>query len=129
MTPLQNNKSFLHSICSFKLGLFNAISEASRILRIRLFSGAANKIFQENLWLKFSFKCFAGLESLEVFSCSFHRSSALRLFSPMYLCSKTYTPSYMPHDGFGLALFSLKSCLTFCVIYFILISYGLSVNS
>ena len=51
MTPLRNNKSFLDSICSFKLGLFNAISEASRILRIRLFSGVANKIFQENLWL------------------------------------------------------------------------------
>ena len=42
MTPLRNNKSFLDSICSFKLGLFNAISEASRILQIRLFSGAAN---------------------------------------------------------------------------------------
>ena len=53
MTPLRNNKSFLDSICSFKLGLFNAISEVSRILRICLFSGAANKIFQENLGLSF----------------------------------------------------------------------------
>ena len=34
MTPFQNNKSFLDSICSFKLGLFNMISEASRILQI-----------------------------------------------------------------------------------------------
>ena len=129
MTPLRNNKSFLNSICSFKLGLFNAISEASRILRIRLFSGAANKIFQENLWLKFSFKCFAGSESLEVFSCSSHHSSTLRLVSPMYVCSQTLTPSYMPHDGCGFLPFSLKSCLTFFVIYFILILYELLVNS
>ena len=80
MTPLRNNKSFLDSICSFKLGLFNAILEPSRILRIRLLSGAANKMFQENLWLKFCFKCFAGLESLEVFSCTSHRSCTLSLF-------------------------------------------------
>ena len=67
MTPLRNNKSFLDAICLFKLGLFNTISETSRILQIHLFSGAANKLLQENLWLKFSFKCFADLESLEVF--------------------------------------------------------------
>ena len=108
MTLLRNKKSFLDSIYSFKLGLFNTISEASRILRIRLFSGAANKILQENLWLKFSFKCFAGLESLEIFSCSSHRSSTLRLVSPMYVCSQTHTPSYMTHDGCGFLLFSLK---------------------
>ena len=129
MTPLQNNKSFLDSIYLFKLGLFNVISETSRILQICLFSGAANKIFQENLWLKFSFKCFSGSESLEVFSCSSHRSSTLRLVSPMYVCSQTHTPSYMTHDGCGFLLFSLKSCLTFFVIHFILISYELLVNS
>ena len=67
MTPLGNNKSLLDSICSFKLGLFNTISEASRILQIHLFSGAGNKLLQEDLQLKFSFKCFADLESLEVF--------------------------------------------------------------
>ena len=108
MTPLRNNKSFLDSICSFKLGLFNAISEASRILRIRLFSGAANKILQENLWLKFSFKCFAGSESLEIFSCSSHRSSTLHLVSPMYVSSQTHTPSYMTHDGCRFLFFNLK---------------------
>ena len=42
----------------FKLGLFNAIFQVSRILRIWLFSAAENNIFQENLWLKFSFKYF-----------------------------------------------------------------------
>ena len=125
LTPLRNNKSFLNSICSFKLGLFNAISEASRILRIRLFSGAANNIFQENLWLKFFFKCFAGPESLEIFSCSSHRNSTLRLVSPMYVCSQRHTPSYMTHAGCGFLLFSLKSCFTFFVINFILISYEL----
>ena len=129
MTPLRNNKSFLDSICSFKLGLFNAISEASRILRIRLFSGAANKIFQEHLWRKFSFKCFAGSESFEVFSCSSHRSSTLHLVLPKYICSQPHTPSYMTHDGCGFLLFSLKSFLTFFVIHFILISYELLVNS
>ena len=116
-------KTFLHSICSFKPGLFKAISEASRIVRIHMFSGAANKIFHENLWLKFSFKCFAGSKSLEIFSCSSHRSSTLRLVSPMYVCS------YMTHDGYGFLPFSLKSCLTFFVIHFILISYELFVNS
>ena len=120
MTLLQNNKSFLDSICSFKLGLLNAISEASRIIRIRLFSGTANKIFQENLWLKFSLKCFAGSESLEIFSCSSHCSFTLRLVSPMYVYSQTHTPSYMTHDG---------SCLTFFVIHFIVISYELFVSS
>ena len=110
MKPLRNNKSFLDSICSLKLGLFNAISEASRILGIRLFSGVTNKIFQENMWLKFSFKCFAGPESLEVLSCSPHRRSTLRLVWPMYVCSQTHTPSYMTHDGCGFLLFSLKSC-------------------
>ena len=129
MTPLRNNKSFLDSICSFKLGLFNAISEASRILRICLFSGAANKILQENLWLKFSFKCFAGSESLEIFSCSSHRSSTLRLISPMYICSQTHTHLHMTHDGCGFLLFSLKNCFTFFLIHFTLISYELLVNS
>ena len=129
MTSLRNNKRFLDSICSFKLGLFNAISEASRILRIRLFSGALNKIFHENLWFKFSFKCFAGSESLEIFSCSSHFSSALHLVSPMYVSSQTHTPSYMTHDGCGFLLFSLKSCLNFFAIHFILISYQLLVNS
>ena len=129
MTPLRNNRSFLDPICSFKLSLFNAISEVSRILRNRLLSGAASKIFKENLWLKFSFKCFAGSESLEISSCSSHRSSTLRLVSPMYVCSQTHTPSYMIRDGCGFLLFSLKRCLTFFVIYFILISYELLVNS
>ena len=130
MTPLQNNKSFLDSIYLFKLGLFNVISETSRILQICLFSGAANKIFQENLWLKFSFKSFAGSKSLEVFSCSSHCSSTLHLISPMYVCSQTHAPSYMTtHDGCGFLLFSLKSCLTFFVIHFILILYELLVNS
>ena len=129
MTQLRNNKSYLDSICSFKLGLFNGISEASIILRVRLFSGAANKIFHENLWLKFSFKCFAGSESLEMFSCSPHRSSTLRLVSPMYICSQTHTHSYMPHDGCGFLYFSLKSCLTFFLIHFILILYELLINS
>ena len=129
MTPLRNSKSFLDSICSFKLGRFNAISEASRILRICLFSGAANKIFQENLWLKFSFKCFAGSESLKVFSCSSHRVSELRLVLPMYVCSQTHTPSYMTHGRCGFLLFSLKICLTFFVIHLILILYELLVNS
>ena len=128
MTPLRNNKSFLDSIWSFKLGLFNAISKASRILRIRLFSGAANKIFHENLRLKFSFKCFAGSESLQIFSCSSHRSSTLRFVSPMYVCSETHTPSYMTHDGCGFLLFSLKICLIFFVIQFILTSYELLLN-
>ena len=127
MTLLRNNKSFLDSISSFNVGLFNTISEASRILRICLFSAAANKIFQENLWLKFSLKCFAGLESLEVFSCSSHRSSALRLVLLMYVSSQTHTPSYMTH-GCGFLLFSLKNCFTFFVIHFILISYELLVN-
>ena len=129
MTPLRNNKSFLDSICSFKRGLFNVISEASRTLQIRLFSGAANKFFQENLFLKFSFKCFASSESLDVFSCSSNRSSTLRPASPMYVCSQTHIHSYMAHDGWGLLLFSFKSCFTFFVIHFILISYELLVNS
>ena len=128
MTPLRNNKSFLDSIWSFKLGLFNAISKASRILRICLFTGSANKTFHENLWLKFSFKCFAGSESLQIFSCSSHRSSTLRFVSPMYVCSETHTPSYMTHDGCGFLLFSLKICLIFFVIQFILTSYELLLN-
>ena len=126
MTPLRNNKSFLDSICSIKLGLFDA---NLRILQICLFSGSANKILQENLWLKFSFKCFAGSESLEVFSCFSHLSSTLRLVSPIYICSQTHTSSYMTYDGCGFVLFSLKSYLTFSVIHFILISYELLVNS
>ena len=128
MTPLQINKSFLNSVSLFKLGLFNAISEASRILRIRLFSGAVNRIFQENLWLKFSFKCFAGSESLEIFSCSSHCSSMLRPVSPMYACLQTHTLSSMTHAECGFLLFSLKSCFTFIVIHFILTSYELFFN-
>ena len=129
MTPLRNNKSFLDSICSFKFGLFNAILEGSRILGIRLFSGAANKIFQQNLWVKFSFKCATDSQSLEVFSCSFHRSCTLRLVSPKYVCSQTHTLSYMTHAGCGFLLFTLKSCFTFFVMHFILISYELLVSS
>ena len=129
MTTLQKHKSFLDLVCSFILGLFNTISEASRILRIRLFPGAANKIFHQNLWLKFSFKCFSGSASLDIFSCYFHRSSTLRLFSAMYVCSQTHTPEYMTHDGCGFLRFSLKSTLTFFLIHFILILYELVVNS
>ena len=92
MKPLRNNKSFLDSICWFKLFLFNMISELSRILQICFLSGAENKIFQENLWLKFSFKCFVASVSLEVFSCSSHRSSTLRLVPSMYVYSQTHTP-------------------------------------
>ena len=129
MTPLRNNKSFLDLVWLFKLDLFNAISEASRILRIPLFSGAVNRIFQENLWLKFSFKCFAGSESLEIFSCSSHCSSILCPVSPMYVCLQTHTLSYMTHAECGFLLFSLKSCSTFFVIHFILSVYELLVSS
>ena len=52
-----------------------------------------------------------------------------RLVSPMYVCSQTHTSSYMTHDGCGFLLFSLKICLTFFVIHFILISCELLVNS
>ena len=124
---IRNKKSFLNSICFFKLVLFNAVSEGSTILRIRLFSGAANKIFEANLWLKFSFKCFAGSESLEIFSCSSHRSSTLRLFSPMYICSQTHTPKYMTHAGCGFLLLSLKSCFTFSVIHCLIASLSLTI--
>ena len=96
MTPLRNNKSFSDLISSFKLGLIN---------------GAANKIFQENLWLKFSFKCFAGSE------CSCHHNSTLRPVSPMYVCSQTHTPWCMTHAGCEFLNFSLKSCFTFFVIH------------
>ena len=122
---MQNNKSFLNLTCLFKLDLFSAIWEASRILRIRLFSGPVKKFFQENLWLKFPFKCFAGSESLEVFSCSSRRSSTLRLVLPMYVCSQTHNPSYMTHAGCGFLIFSLKNGFFFFVIHFILISYEL----
>ena len=98
-------------------------------MRIRSFSVAVNKVFQENLWLKFPFKCFAGSESLEVFSCSSHRSSTLRLVSPMYVCSQIHTHSYITHYEYGFLLFSFKAFLTFFVIYFILISYELLVSS
>ena len=73
--------------------------------------------------------CFADVESLEVFSCSSNGSSTLHLVSSMYVCSQTHTPSYVTHDGNGFLLFSLKSCLTFFVIHFILISYELLVSS
>ena len=92
MTLLQNNKSFLDSICSFKLGLLNAISEASRIIRIRLFSGTANKIFQENLWLKFSLKCFAGSESLLMFFPS--QFYIMPRFANVCLLTNTYPLKY-----------------------------------
>ena len=128
MTPLQINKSFLDSVSLFKLGLFDGISEASRILQIRLFFGVVNRIFQENLWLKFSFKCFAGSESLKIFSCFSHRSSMLRPVSLMYVCSQTHTLSSMTHAECRLLLFSLKSCFTFIVIHFILTSYELFFN-
>ena len=129
MTPLRNDKSFLDSICSLNLGLFKAISEESRTLWICLCSGTTNKIFQENLWLKFSLKCFTGSESLEVFPCSSHHSSTLCLVLPMYVCSQTHTHSNMTHDGCGFLLFSFKSCSTFLVIHFILILYELLVSS
>ena len=96
-TTLRNNKSFLDSICLLKLGLFNVISEASRILQIPLFSGAVNNFFQENLWLKPSFKCFEGSKSLEIFSSSSHRSSTLGPVLPMYICSQTHTPARIWH--------------------------------
>ena len=49
VTPLGNDKSFLELICSFKLGLFNAISEASRIVRICFVSGATKQNFPGKL--------------------------------------------------------------------------------
>ena len=71
--------------------------------------------------------CFADVESLEVFSRSSRGSS--NLVSLMYVCSQTHTPWYMTHDGNGFLLFSLKSCLTFFVIHFVLIPYELLVSS
>ena len=54
----------------------------------------------------------------------------LHYVSFRYVCLFTKTPPlYMTHDGCGFLLFNLKSCLTFFVIHFILISYELLVNS
>ena len=114
-------------ICWFKLGLFNAILEASRILQICLFSGGAENIFHENLW--FSFKYFAGLKSLVIFSCSSHHNSMLHPTLPMYVCSKTHTPSYITHASCRFLLFSLNSCFILFAVHFILILYELLVSS
>ena len=115
VTSLWNNKSFLDLVCSFKLGLFNAIYETSRILKTCLFSGAANKIFHKSWWLKFFLKCFAGLESSELSSCSHS--------------SQTSSSSHTTHAECGYLLFSPKSCFIFFVINFFLISYKLLVRS
>ena len=116
MIPLRNNKSFLDSICSFKLGLFNAISEVSRILRICLFLV---------LQTKFSRKTF--LSSLVQGQNLWRFSHVIPIAVLRYVlfrrcvCSETHTHLYMAHTGCGFLLFSLKSCFTFFVIHFILI--------
>ena len=106
MTPLPNKKSFLDLICSCKLhvNLFNAISEISRFLQIPLFSGAANKTFQETCGLSFL-------------------SSVLQVTSRLTdICLLTnICPSYMTHPGCELLPFSLNLWFTFFVIYFVLI--------
>ena len=78
--------------------------------------------------LEVSCKSFAVSEHLEVFSCSSHRSSTLRLVSPMYVCSQIHTPSHMAQAGRAFLLFSLKSRFTLFVIHFILILFELLVS-
>ena len=132
MTPLRNNKSFLDSICFFKLGLLNVISEASRILWIRLFSGAVNKIFPENLWKSF-ISSVLHVQNLwkypHVLSIAVLLYVSFRQCISVDVCLQTHIPLYMAHDGFEFLLFNWKSCLNFFVIYFILISFELLIIS
>ena len=72
---------------------------------------------------------FCRFRIFEGIPCFSHRSSTLRLILVMYLCSQTYTPWHMAQDWCGFPRFRLKSCLTFFVIHFILISYELLVSS
>ena len=109
MRLLQNINIFLDSNFSFKLGLLNTILEALQILRIHLFSGGANKSFHKKLWLKFSFKCFKGVESLATSSHSSHCNYKNFPVSPMYVCSETHSSSYITYAECRFFLFSLNS--------------------
>ena len=103
---LRNNKKLFRFDLFFKLGLFNAILEAQRIFRIRLFSGDANNIFLENLWPQFLFQV----------PCRFIINGDIFMFfpwqfyftfqTPMYVCLQPHIPSYLAQCRF--LLFSLN---------------------
>ena len=120
MIPLRNNKSFLDSICSFKLGLFNAISEVSRILRIRLFLVLQTKFSRKTCDLSFLASLVQG-QNLWRFSLVIPIAVLRYVLFRRCVCSETHSHLYMAHTGCGFLLFSLKSGFTFFVIHFILI--------
>ena len=128
MIPLRNNKSFLDSICSFKLGLFNAISEVSRILRIRLFLVLQTKFSRKTCDLSF-LSIVLQVQNLwrlsHILPIAFLRYVSFR----RCMFAHKHTHSYVANAGCGFLLFSLKSCFTFFVIHFILNSYELLVSS
>ena len=95
MAPLRNNKRFLDLICSFKFGYFNAIPEASKILRICLFSGAASKTFHDTCDISF-LSCVLQVQNLQRY-CHVLPITILRLrpVSPMYLCPLCFISSIL----------------------------------
>ena len=64
VTPFLNNVSFFESFCSFKIGCFTAITNASRFFLLRLFIVADIRTFhwktRSGCWKR----CLAGSESL-----------------------------------------------------------------
>ena len=123
ITPFLNNVSFFESFCSFRVGCFTAIKNASRFFLLRLFIGADIRTFHWKTWSRCWKRCLARSESLFGFSCWFQRVITFRLVSPMQFSLQEQTPSYILHEGYGFFSFKGKSYVTFFVFQTILKSY------
>ena len=122
MAPLQNNKSFLDLICLKLVFLtrFQKLQESYKYVcslvrqtkssrKTYALSFLSSVLQVRNLWRYSNVRPIAVLHYV-----SFHRCMFVRKHIPSH---------YMTHDRCVFLLFSLKICLTFFVINFIVILY------
>ena len=92
VTPFLKSINTSLSSCSLRDGAISFIKYASRILLLRVFTGALASINQLNSCSKFVAKCFAGSEFLLVSLCSLYLILQFLIVSPTYVCPHEQMP-------------------------------------
>ena len=92
VTPFLKSINTSLSSCSLTDRTINFIKYASRILLLRVFSGALVSTYQLNLCSMFLAKCFAGSEFLLASLCSSHLILQFLIVSPTYVSPHEQIP-------------------------------------
>ena len=99
VTPFLKSINTSLSSCSLRDGTISFIKYASRILLLRVFTGALASIYQLNSCSMFLAKCFAGSEFLLTSLSSSHLILQFLIVSPTYVS---------PHEQIPLQITQLK---------------------